>query len=118
MAFIKRNGDKNDCLVAGMVIGDMKQKAYEGTIFYEIPVSMGSKEAGVVQVTVWNRKPGEIEKFDHVLAVGQLKVTQKEDKVYYSLKADFIMKEQSTPVEDDFKDEIAPDNYDDDNLPF
>ena len=39
--FIKRNGEKNDCVVAGMVINDMRTKEFEDKVFYEIPVSMG-----------------------------------------------------------------------------
>ena len=94
--FIKRNGEKNDCVVAGMVINDMRTKEFEDKTFYEIPVSMG-KDAEIINVTVWNRKPEEIKKFDHVLACGQLKVQKVdkdgETKTYYTLNADFIVKE-------------------------
>lgn len=115
MAFIKRNGDKNDCVVAGMVVDDMRTKEFEDKTFYEIPVSMG-KDAGVINVAVWSRKPAEIKKYDHVLAAGQLKVTTKDDKTYYSLTADFIIKEDSVRVEEKPKADLEP--IDDDGLPF
>lgn len=119
MAFIKRDG-KNDCIVAGMVVNDMRTKEFEDKTFYEIPVSMG-KDAGVVNVAVWGRKPENIKKFDYVFAVGQLKVSKKtnddgEEKTYYSLTADFVAKEQTAKVENKPKEELAP--IDDDALPF
>lgn len=117
--FIKRNGEKNDCVVAGMVINDMRTKEFEDKTFYEIPVSMG-KDAEIINVTVWNRKPEEIKKFDHVLACGQLKV-QKVDKdgemkTYYTLNADFIVRETSSKIVEDKSAELEP--IDDDGLPF
>ena len=118
--FIKRSGDKNDCLVGGMVVDDMRSKTFEDKSFYEIPVSMG-KDAGVISVTVWGRKPEEIKKYDHVLAGGQLKVTKKtteegEEKTYYSLNADFVVKERTQKVEEKPQEELEP--IDDDSLPF
>ncbi len=118
--FIKRSGDKNDCLVAGMVVDDMRSKTFEDKSFYEIPVSMG-KDAGIISVTVWNRKPEDIKKYDHVLAGGQLKVTKKtseegEEKTYYSLNADFVVKEKTQKVEEKPQEELEP--IDDDSLPF
>lgn len=117
--FIKRNGEKNDCVVAGMVINDMRTKEFEDKTFYEIPVSMG-KDAEIINVTVWNRKPEEIKKFDHVLACGQLKVQKVdkdgETKTYYTLNADFIVKENCVKAQEKTQPELEP--IDDDSLPF
>ena len=111
--FLKRE-NKTDAMVAGYVVGDMKEKEYEGKKFYEVGVSMG-KDAGIVNVAVWNRKPEEIKKGDYVFAAGQFKATKKDDKTYYSLTADFISKENSTKVE--VPQELEP--YQEvDDLPF
>lgn len=113
MGFLKREG-KNDAIVAGMAVGDMREKEYDGKKFYEVPVSL-TKDS-VVNVAVWNRKPEEIKKYDHVLAFGEFKQTQKDDKTFYSLTADFIMKENASKVETSAPADLQP--VDDDNLPF
>ena len=111
--FLKRE-NKTDAMVAGYVVGDMKEKEYDGKKFYEVGVSMG-KDAGIVNVAVWNRKPEEIKKGDYVFAAGQFKATKKDNKAYYSLTADFISKENSTKVE--VPQELKP--YQEvDDLPF
>ena len=111
MAFIKRE-NKGDAIVAGMVVGDMREKDYDGKKFYEIPVSL-TKES-VINVAVWNRKPEDIKKYDHIIAVGEFKQAQKDDKIYYSLTADFIAKEKSSSVESN----LIPIDDDDQTLPF
>lgn len=112
--FIKRE-NKTDATVAGYVVGDMKEKEFDGKKFYEFGVSMG-KDAGIVNVAVWNRKPEGIKKGDHVFAAGQFKATKKDDKTYFSLTADFIIKENSTKIEAT-PAELEP--YQDvDDLPF
>lgn len=113
--FLKRPGEKNDSIVAGYAVGDLKEKAYDGKKFYEVGVSMG-KDAGIVNVTVWGRKPEEIKKGDHVFAAGQFSMTKKDDKVYYSLNADFIARETSSKIVEDKPAELEP--IDDDGLPF
>lgn len=111
--FLKRE-NKTDAMVAGYVVGDMKEKEYDGKKFYEVGVSMG-KDGGIVNVAVWNRKPEDIKKGDYVFAAGQFKATKKDDKTYYSLTADFISKENSTKVET--PQDLEP--YQDvDDLPF
>ena len=111
--FLKRE-NKTDAMVAGYVVGDMKEKEYDGKKFYEVGVSMG-KDAGIVNVAVWNRKPEDIKKGDYVFAAGQFNATKKDDKTYYSLTADFISKENSTKVE--VPQELEP--YQEvDDLPF
>lgn len=111
--FIKREG-KEDSIVAGMAVGDMKEKEYNGKTFYEVGVSMDKDH--IVNVAVWNRKPVQIKKYDIVYAAGKLKVQKKDDKTYYSLTADFIAKENSVKVED-CPSELTPIEEDDD-LPF
>lgn len=113
--FIKRQGEKNDCIVAGMVVNDMRTKEFENKTFYEIPVSMG-KDAGVVNVAVWERKPEDIKKYDHIVALGQLKVATKDDKTFYTLTADFIAKEMTSKIEPKQQEELT--EIDDDSLPF
>lgn len=120
--FIKRSGEKNDCIVSGMAVDNMREKTYEDKKFYEIPVSMG-KDAGIVSVTVWNRKPAEIKKYDHVLACGMLKVAKKtndagEEKTYYSLNADFVIKEALDIPKTSEKPQEDLQPIDDDDLPF
>lgn len=70
----------------------------------------------IVNITVWNRKL-TVKKGDRVLACGKLKQTQKDDKTYYSMSADFVIKEsnekQVTPPPQPELVEI-----DDDDLPF
>lgn len=118
--FIKREG-KEDCVIAGMAVGDMKEKEYDGKKFYEVGISMG-KDAGIVNVAIWNRKPEEIKKLDRIFACGQLKVQKVdkdgETKTYYTLNADFIIKEKTVVEEKnpDIHSESAEDNLDD--LPF
>lgn len=117
--FIKRT-DKNDAIVSGMVVNDMREKTYEDRTFYEIPVSMG-KDAGILSVTVWNRKPEEIKKFDHVFCCGQFKKVTRtsedgEEKTYYSLDADFVIKETSSKIAKDQSQELVI--VDDGDLPF
>ena len=113
MSVIKREG-KADCIVAGMAVGDMKQKEYDDKTFYEVGVGVGNEQ--IINVAIWNRKPIQISKYDRVLAVGQLKATTKEDKTYYSLNADFITKETAEGFEIKQKEELA--EIDDDSLPF
>ena len=111
--FIKREG-KDDCVIAGMAVGDMKEKEYDGKKFYEVGISMG-KDAGIVNVSIWHRKPADIKKYDKVLALGRLRVAKKDDKTYYSLDADFIAKEDSVKVQENV--ELTP-VEDDEDLPF
>lgn len=115
--FIKRD-KKDDCLIAGMAVGDIKEKEYNFKPFYEVAISIGKDEKGndlpIVNVSIWGRKL-DIKKYDKIFACGKLKINQKEDKTYYSLTADFIMKEQTTKYES-VPPELTP--VDDDSLPF
>lgn len=111
--FIKREG-KDDCIIAGMAVADMKTKTYDEKEFYEIGV--GVAEDQVINVTVWNRKPQDIKKYDRVIACGKLKVTKKDDKTFYSLTADFVAKEQTSKAETQPVQELT--EIDDDSLPF
>lgn len=113
--FIKRD-NKKDAIVAGYVVGDMKEKEFDTKKFYEFGISMG-KDAGIINVTIWGRKPAEIKKGDHVLACGEFKVTKKDDKTYYSLTADFIIKENSTKIVEDLQPELT-EIEEDGSLPF
>lgn len=113
--FIKRD-NKKDAIVAGYVVGDMKEKEFDGRKFFEVGVSMG-KDAGIVNVAVWGRKPEEIKKGDRILAGGEFKATKKDDKTYYSLTADFIIKENSSKTVEDLQPELT-EIEDDDSLPF
>jgi len=117
--FIKRDG-KDDCIIAGVVIADAKEKEYNGETFYEFGIGMGKDKDGnnlpIVNITVWNRQV-DIKKGDRVAACGKLKQTQKDDKTYYSMSADFVSKETSakkpTPPPQPELTEV-----DDDDLPF
>lgn len=113
--FIKRD-NKKDAIVAGYVVGDMKEKEFDGKKFFEVGVSMG-KDVGIVNVSVWGRKPEDIKKGDRILAGGEFKATKKDDKTYYSLSADFVMKENSTKIVEETQPELTP-IEEDDSLPF
>lgn len=116
--FIKRDG-KDDCIIAGAVVADAKEKEYNGEAFIEFGIGMGKDKEGnnlpIVNITVWNRKI-DIKKGDRVIACGKLKLTQKEDKTYYSMSADFVAKETSEKREPAPQPE--PTEVDDDDLPF
>ncbi len=111
--FIKRIGEKNDCVIAGMAVGDLKEKEYDGKTFYEVGV--GVAENQIINVAIWNRKPGTIKKYDRVFAAGPLKATAKDGKTYFSLNADFITIEKVANEDDTPKDMTE---IDDDSLPF
>lgn len=111
--FIKRE-NKTDAIVAGFAVGDIKEKEYDGKKFYEIGVFMG-KDAGIVNVTIWNRKPQDIKKGDYVFACGQFRATKKDDKTYYALTCDFIAKENSEKI---VVEEPELTVINDDSLPF
>lgn len=111
--FLKRD-NKKDAIVAGYVVADMKEKEFDGRRFYEVGVSMG-KDAGIVNVAIWGRKPTEIKKGNYVFACGQFKVTKKDEKTYYSLTADFIAKEDS--VKEETQHDLT-EIEDDGTLPF
>ncbi len=113
--FIKRD-NKKDTIVTGYVVGDMKEKEFDGRKFFEVGVSP-SKDAAIINVSVWGRKPADIKKGDHVLAGGEFKVTKKDGKTYYSLTADFIIKENSTKIIEDLQPELT-EIEEDDSLPF
>lgn len=116
--FIKRE-KKDDCVIAGMAVSDLKEKEYNSKTFYEVGISVGKDEKGndlpIVNVSIWGRKV-DIKKYDKILACGRLKTNQKEDKIYYSLTADFIVKEQNEKIQ-----ETPPELKEieeDDDLPF
>lgn len=121
--FIKRD-KKDDCLIAGYVVGDQKSKDYNGKPYVEFGISMGKDENGenlpIVNVTVWERNLPQIHKGDRVLAAGKLKKTEKDDKTYFSLNADFCIKEilgEIAPKSTQYtQTELEP--IDDDDLPF
>lgn len=118
--FIKREG-KDDCIIAGYVVGDQKTKEYNDKTFVEFGISMGKDEKGenlpVVNIAVWNRTIPTISKGDRVFACGKLKQAKKDDKVYYSLDADCCIKEITGETKaQDHQPELEP--IDDDSLPF
>lgn len=117
--FIKREG-KEDCIIAGCAVGDLKEKEYNGEPFVEFGIGMGKDKDGnnlpIVNITVWNRKL-TVKKGDRVLACGKLKQTQKDDKTYYSMSADFVIKEATEKKETEAQDNDYTD-IDDDSLPF
>lgn len=116
--FIKRDG-KDDCIIAGPVVSDAKEKEYNGEPFVEFGIGMGKDKDGnnlpIVNITVWNRKM-EIKKGDRVLACGKLKQTTKEEKTYYSMSADFVTKETTGKKEEAPQADLE--QIDDDSLPF
>lgn len=121
--FIKRD-KKDDCLISGYVVGDQKIKDYNNEQFIEFGISMGKDENDenlpIVNVAVWKRNIPEIKKGDRVLAAGKLKITTKDDKTYYSLTADFCIKEltcENAP-KTPYKVDAEPTPIDDDDLPF
>ncbi len=95
--FFKRD-KKDDVQIAGVAISDIKEKEYQGKVFFEVGVGVGKDEQGndlpLINVTMWGRKI-DIKKGDRIYACGKLKVTQKDDKKYFSLTADFVAKEES-----------------------
>lgn len=117
--FIKRE-NSDDCIIAGYVILDQKEKEFEGREFIEVAVNVGKNSQGedlpLINITVW-RKLFPFKKGDHVIAAGKLRVTKKDDKTYYSMNAEFIAKEE---VFNRFEDKPAKDltPIDDDSLPF
>jgi len=120
--FIKRE-KKDDCLISGYVVGDQKQKEYNGKSFIEFGISMGKDENGenlpIVNISVWERKVPTIFKGDRVLACGKLQAAKKDDKTYYSLNADFCIKEITANNDTSTQTtqaELEP--IDDDDLPF
>ncbi len=116
--FLQRQG-KEDTIIANYAIGDIKEKEFDGKKFYEVGVSMGKDSNGenlpIVNVAIWGRKI-EIKKGDRIFAAGKLKVTKKDDKTYYSLTADFVIKEDSLKIEVASQPELTP--TEDDDLPF
>lgn len=109
--------DKNDGrMVVGTVISDIKEDEYNGKAVYKFGLGIGKDENGndlpIVNVVMWNRRIA-IVKYDKVLACGKLKVTQKEDKTYYSLTADFVSVENSEPRQATPKEFKEIDNNDD-----
>lgn len=115
--FLKRD-KKDDCIISGPVVVDMKEKEFNGKVFNEFGMGMGKDEKGnnlpIVNVTLWDRTM-DIKKGDRVAVFGKLKVTQKDDKTYYTLTADCVIKEisekrQTTPPE--------LTETEDDDLPF
>ena len=110
---------KEDVIVANYTVGDVKEKEFDGKKFQEVGVSMGKDAAGnnlpIVNVSIWGRKV-DIHKGDRILAAGKLKTTKKDDKIYYSLSADFIIKEDS--IRDDYVPEGCTPIEEDDDLPF
>lgn len=116
--FIQRVG-KDDAIIANYTVGDIKEKEFDGKKFYEVGVSMGKNASGdnlpIVNVTIWGRKM-DIKKGDRIAAFGKLKVNKQDDKTYYSLTADFVMKEDSLKIEVASQPELTP--TEDDDLPF
>lgn len=119
--FIKRE-KKDDCLIAGFVVGDQKNKEYNGKKYVEFGISMGKDENGenlpIVNVAVWERQIPAIHKGDRVLAAGKLKSAEKDGKTYYSLSADFCIKEVVEAVNVPTPADLEPVEVDDDDLPF
>ena len=121
--FLKRD-KKDDVVISGYVVGDQKVKEYNDKTYIEFGISMGKDENGenlpIVNISVWDRSIPVISKGDRVLAAGKLKATKKDDKVYYSLTADFCIKEtvgENAPKKaQDTQAELEP--IDDDDLPF
>ena len=117
--FIKRDG-KDDCLIAGFVVGDQKNKEYNGKKYIEFGISMGKDEKGenlpIVNVAVWERQIPAIHKGDRALAAGKLKMAEKDGKTYYSLSADFCIVEAIETASIPAPADMEP--VDDDDLPF
>lgn len=119
--FIKRD-KKDDCLIAGYVVSDQKEREYNGKQYIEFGIGMGKDESGenlpIVNISVWERKLQDIKKGDRVLAAGKLKVTEKEDRKYYSMTADFCIKEFicEAQKQNTYKDGLEI--VDNDSLPF
>ena len=121
--FIKRE-KKDDCIIAGYVVGDQKTKEFNDKTYVEFGISMGKDDNGdnlpIVNISVWDRTLPTISKGDRVLAAGKLKATKKDDKVYYSLTADFCIKEiladRTSKQAENNTPELEP--IDDDSLPF
>lgn len=119
--FIK-NENKDDCLIAGYVVGDQKVKEFEGKQFVEFGIGMGKDSQGenlpIINITIWERQIPTIKKGDRVLAGGKLKVTKKDDKKYYSLNADFCIKEVTAAEQKQEEPDYEPIDINDDDLPF
>ena len=117
--FIKRE-NTDDCVIAGFAILDQKEKEFEGRQFVEVAVNVGKNAQGedlpLINVSVW-RKLFPFKKGDHVLACGEFKATKKDDKTYYSISADFVMKENSTKIVEETQPELTEIEENDD-LPF
>ena len=118
--FIKRE-KKDDCIIAGYVVRDQREKEFDGKKFVEFGIGMGQDENGenlpIINITVWNRTIPTIRKGDRVLAAGKLKETKKDDKTYYSLNADFCIKEVTAAEQKQEEPDYIP-IIDDDDLPF
>lgn len=120
--FNKRD-KKDDCIISGYVVADQKVKEYNDKTYVEFGISMGKDENGdnlpIVNISVWDRTIPTIFKGDRVFAAGKLKATKKDDKVYYSLTADFCIKEvhvENVPkMSEKEQDELTEI---DDDLPF
>ena len=108
---IIKRGEKPDCIVAGMAIDNIREKEYDGKIFYEVPVSIG-KGAEIINISIWGRRPEGIVKYSKVFACGKMKTNSVEKdgkaKTYYSLTADFIMAEALTPTSSAEEDNKLP----------
>ena len=120
--FLKRE-KKDDCIISGYVVGDEKHKEYSGKSYVEFGISMGKDETTgenlpIINISVWERQIPEIKKGDRVLATGKLRATEKDGKIYYSLSADFCIKEilDSAPILTDKLPNLEP--IDDESLPF
>lgn len=116
--FFKRE-KKDDCVIAGLVVVDTKEKEYNGEKYLEFALGMGKDESGnnlpLVNVSVWGRRV-DVKKGDRVAVFGKLKQTTKDDKVYYSMSADCVVKEISVKNENPPQPELT--EIDDDSLPF
>lgn len=121
--FIKKE-KKDDCIISGYVVGDQKQKDYNGKPYVEIGIGMGKDENGenlpIVNIAIWDRNIPVIKKGDRVMASGKLKKTEKDDKTYYSLNADFCIKEVTCEGTPKSTETTKPkfEEIDDDDLPF
>lgn len=116
--FLKRD-KKDDCIIAGLVVVEPKEKEYNGKKFTEFALGMGKDENDndlpLVNVSVWGRRV-DVKKGDRVAAFGKLKQASKDDKVYYSMSADCVIKEISVKNENPPQPELT--EIDDDDLPF
>ena len=116
---IIKYGNKEDCIVAGIVVADSKEEEYNGENFVKFGLGIGKDKDGN-NVSVWNRKI-DLKKSDRVLVCGKLKINQKDDKTFYSISADYISKEtceKNPPAHMALLDEPEMKETEDDSLPF